>query len=421
MAHGDSHHASRSFQNDAPPADSDPTLADYFVVLARRKRLIAVVVTISLVAGTVHALLATKTYMVQTVLEIGRLGGEKLIDSSETILAKFSHAYIPNVLQAYRTEHPEGPSVRITAKLPKGSEVVILESRGPQTDESLHRALHENVAQQLVRDHQRTADQLIKQYQSDLARARLKLEELSDRRVFTVQEKLLQGEIERGQLRLEALKDQATLIETEAKRFEETKKLLTQQVAELRADIASATTHRTRASPEATDGARAMTLLMLDSQIVDSRSRLRTLEERLYISLDNDREKLLKQLADVRRDQEAQSAAINELGSKLVKLRVDNERDQQLQQHAISDIESKLAGVRTTAILTSPARLPDPVGVGRKAVIALYTLLGLTAGVLAAFVAESIQRATVRPWVAEGRPHPGRPETEVETVMWETR
>ncbi len=50
-------------------------------------------------------------------------------------------------------------------------------------------------------------------YRSGLSRAKLKLDELSDRRVFTVQEKVLQGKIERGQSRLEALKDQAALIE----------------------------------------------------------------------------------------------------------------------------------------------------------------------------------------------------------------
>ncbi|MFZ5875345.1 MAG: hypothetical protein ACOYXU_02935 [Nitrospirota bacterium] len=164
-----------------------------------------------------------------------------------------------------------------------------------------------------------------------------------------------------------------------------------------------------------------MTLLMLDNQIVDSRSRLRTLEERLYISLENDRERLLKQLADVRRDQEAQMASLSELGSKLVKLRVDNERDRQLQQQTISDIENKLAGVRTTAILTSPARLPDPAGVGRRTVLMLYAVLGVMAGVFAAFIAEFMDQARTRLRTASNGAHPEQPEPEVEAVMWESR
>lgn len=422
MSHGDSHHVP-SFREPPPFNDSDPgpALADYLFVLARRKRLIAVVVAISTIAGIVHALLTTRSYTVQTAIEIGRVDGDKLIDPPETILAKLVHGYIPDSLRAYRSEHPGGPTARITARIPKGSEVVVLESRGPENQEPLHRALHEAVSLRLVRDHQRTADQIVGQYRSDLSRAKLKLDELSDRRVLTVQEKLLQGEIDRGRLHLEALKDQAKLIEAEAKRFDETKKLLTQQVADLRADIASATDHRSRAVPEATDGARAMTLLMLDSQIVDSRSRLRTLEERLYISLDNDREKLLKQLADVRRDQEAQMASLSELGSKLVKFRVDNERERLLQQQTIADIETKLASVRTTEILTPPARLPDPVGTGRRTIVALYVLLGVMAGVFAAFIADFVARAKARPPAAGNGAHPEQPEPETEVAMWESR
>jgi hypothetical protein len=275
------------------------------------------------------------------------------------------------------------------------------------------------VAGRLVADHQRTADQTIRQYESELARAQLKLDELSDRRVFIVQEKLIQGDIERGKLRLASLKDQAALIETEAKRYEDTKKLLTQQVADLRADITSAANHRALAASEATDGARAMTLLMLDSQIVDSRSRLRTLEERLYVSSENDREKLLKQLADVRRDQEAQLASIAEINSKLVKLRVDNERDKALQQQVIADVDSKLAAIRTTAILTPPTRLPDPAGVGRGTIVALYALLGLMAAVFAAFLVEFLQQATHRGSPRDPlRPDQLETEVETETVMW---
>ena len=397
MAHSDSHHApAPPFQDDRSSDDphADPTLTDYVAVLVRRRRLIAAIIAAGLAAGIIHALLATRTYTVQTVIEIGRVGGDKLIDPPETILAKLSHAYIPDVLQANRTEHPEGPGVTIGAKIPKSSEVVVLESRATKQDGATHRSLHEAVAQRLIRDHQRTADQIVKQYESELSRATLKLDELSDPRVFIVQEKLLQGEIERGRLHLAALKDQAKLIETESKRFDETKKLLAQQVAEIRGDLASATDHRTRSAPEATDGARAMALLMIDSQIVDGRSRLGTLEERLYITLENDREKLLKQMADIRRDQETQSAAIGELGSKLIKLRVDREREKTLQQQTITDIETKLAGVRTTGVLSPPAQSLEAAGTGKKAILAVYGLLGLIGGIVAAFFTEFV--ATTR-------------------------
>ena len=184
-----------------------------------------------------------------------------------------------------RAAHPEGRGVPISAKIPKNSELVVLESRAPREDESTSRSLHEAVVRRLITDHQRTVNQILAQYESELSRAKLKLDELADWRVFTVQEKLLQGEIDRGKLHLDALKDQTKLLETEVKRFDETRKLLTQQVAEARADLAAANNHRTQAVPEVTDGARAMALLMIDGQMMDGRSRLRALEERLHITL----------------------------------------------------------------------------------------------------------------------------------------
>lgn len=87
MAHGDSHHTPLSFRDDSPPPDTEPTSADYLLVLLRRKRLIALVVAVSLVAGTVHALLTPRTYSVQTAIEIGR--AERVGTNSSTSRKRF--------------------------------------------------------------------------------------------------------------------------------------------------------------------------------------------------------------------------------------------------------------------------------------------------------------------------------------------
>jgi hypothetical protein len=112
---------------------------------------------------------------------------------------------------------------------------------------------------------------------------------------------------------------------------------------------------------------------------------------------------------------------LGELGSKLVKFRVDNERERLLQQQTIADIETKLAGVRTTEIITPAARLPDPVGAGRRTIVALYVLLGMMAGVFAAFIADVIARARTRQPAAGNGAHPEQPEPDVEVAMWESR
>ncbi len=361
------------------------------MVLARRRWLVAAVVAGSLAAGLLHAVFSVRSYTFQTAVEIGRNGVDnKLIDEPETILAKLTHAYIPDVLRAYHADHPDGRRVQVDAKIPKGSQLVVLESRGPKDAEPVYRALHEATIDKLIRDHRRAIDEILTQHASERSRAAIKLDELTDRRIFAVQERFVQGEIERGRLRLGSLRDQATLIETETKRLDETKKLLAQQVADVRAVLVTANDRRAKAGAEATDEARAMTLLMIDSQIMDSRSRLGALEERLYITIENERERLVKQLADIRRDQEAQSAAIGELGSQFVKLRADHEREKALQQQTIDDIDAKISAVRPTRVLLAPAASFDPTGTGKKAILAVYGLLGLIGGIVAAFFAESV-------------------------------
>ena len=231
------------------------------------------------------------------------------------------------------------------------------------------------------------------QYKAELARARVKLDELQDQRIFAVQEKALQGEIVRGKREVESLKDQATLLEAQQKRLDETKHRLGQQIAEAKALLAVATENRGRAVSEATDEAKAMTLLMIDSSIAESHSRVAGLEERLYIGLEHERERLGKQLADDRRDQATEAGTVGELEGKLVKLRVDHERDIALQQQAIGEIEAKIAALRGTHPLLAPMQSLEPTGTGRRVIVAVAAVLGLVGGLFMAFVAEFLGNA----------------------------
>lgn len=104
-----------------------------------------------------------------------------------------------------------------------------------------------------------------------------------------------------------------------------------------------------------------------------------------------------------------------------MKLRVDNQRDKTLQQQAIDDIQVKLTGVRPTQTLLAPTQSLDPVGVGRATILTLYALLGLMAGVFAAFAAEFLAQARTPRWPTGNGAQSDQPETEVEAVMWETR
>jgi len=375
-----------------PPRD-EVSAIDLWRVLVKRKWMVAAVFALSLVAGVAQALLTKASYTYHTVVEIGRDGGGKLLDSPDTVLAKLDKAYIPQTLRDYAESNQSPERFKIDVRVPKGSELVMLESRGPANLASVYLLLQGAVADKLIQDHQRTIDQIHRQYEAELARARMRLDELQDQRIFTVQEKALQGDIARGKQKIESLKDQAKLLETQQKRLDETKHLLGQQISESKALLAVVTENRGRAVNEATNEAKAMTLLMIDSSIAESRSRVAGLEERLYIGLENERERLGKQLADDRREQATEAGTVGELEGKLVKLRVDHERDIALQQQTIAEIEAKIAVLRGTHPLLAPMRSLEPTGTGRRSIVAVAAVLGLIGGLFLVFVVEFLQNA----------------------------
>ena len=475
-----------------PPRD-EVSAIDLWHVLVKRRRMVAAVFALSLGAGVAQALLTKASYTYHTVVEIGHDGSGKPLDSTDTVLAKLNQAYIPQTLRDYAEKNQSRERVRIDARVPKGSELVVLESRGPADLAPVYLLLQGAVADTLIQDHQRTIDQIDRQYKAELTRARvrldelqdqrifavqekalqgeiargkrkveslkdqatllqykaelsrahMRLDELQDQRIFTVQEKALQGEIARGKQRIESLKDQATLLEAQQKRLDETKSLLVQQIAEAKAIVAVAGESRGKAVTEATDEAKAMTLLMINSSIAESRSRVAGLEERLYIGIENERERLGKQLADGRRDQATEAGTVVELESKfvklrvdherdialqqqaiteieakitkfladdrreqateagtvgelegkLVKLRVDHERDIALQQQAIAEIEAKIAALRGTHPLLAPMQSLEPTGTGRRFIVAVAAVLGLIGGLFLVFVVEFLQNA----------------------------
>ncbi len=80
--------------------EDEISLVDLWLVLAKRKRLIAAVAGTIAVAGLLYALLMPRAYTYTTSIEIAR-DGDKLLESPQTVLAKLQESYIPLVL----TEH----------------------------------------------------------------------------------------------------------------------------------------------------------------------------------------------------------------------------------------------------------------------------------------------------------------------------
>jgi len=333
--------------------EDEISLIDLWLVLMKHRTLIVTVIVLSVLAGTMFAVLTPAKYQYSTSIELGtRLSGEKVvvIESPETLLAKIQESYIPQVRQQYLSEHSVvGRVPKIEARIPKGSQIIVLSSEGPESGRAVHKAIQQSVMNMVETDHNRITDVLRKETEILQNRAVAKLEEL---------------------------KDDAILIQAREKRLEDISVLLANQAKDVRDDLARARADRANAIKQTKDESRALTLMMLDNGVQQYRQRLAEIDERLKIKVVDSRDMLARQLAN-------------------------NRRAQLSQQDTVIKLKIQLANLRETQALMPPMRSPEATGPGGSLIVVLALVLGLMLGVFAAFFAEFLSRVRNRNLAAQ--------------------
>ena len=323
--------------------EDEVSLLDLWRVLHRRRRLVALVTALTLLAGLAFLWLPPR-YDYTTTIEIGtRITGTKveLVESPETVLAKVQESYIPLARQELRRRNGAHGLPEIRARVPKGSQLVVLSSRGPLEAEELHTSLQQAVVDKLKADHAR---------------------------ILGVLRKETEIQKQRAQAQVAALADEIALLQARKKRLEEKARLLDGRIAALRTQLERLRQDRRRAAAGPTDAERAMTLLLLDSQIQKQEDLLAQLREARRIGLAEEADSLEKALADKAREQAAQ-------------------------KDLVAKLDLQLANLRETRALLPPLRSPDPSGPGPLLVFLLALVLGPMLGALAAFLAEFLAKA----------------------------
>lgn len=324
--------------------EDEINLVDLWLVLVKRKLILVGVVVACMFLGLLYTIAVPPSYQYSTSIEIGtRINGTELsvVESPETVLAKVKESYIPLAQQDYFDQHSEQESVvKIDVRVPKNSQIIVLSSKGPDDQGDIHKALQQSVVDRLKKDHGRIIDVIRKETEILQHQAAAKLEEL---------------------------KDANELIMARGKRLNNFAELLTKQAEEARKDLLQVKNNRQKSVKEATNEAKAMTLLMLDSEIRNYRELLAEIDERLHIETADTLDAIKKGAAD-------------------------NQRAQKAQQDNISKLEIQLANLRETSALQPPMRSLEPAGPGKTLIILLSLVLGLMLGVFATFFAEFLSR-----------------------------
>jgi len=436
--------------------EDEISLIDLWLVLVRRWRVAVLVALMVFTAGSVFAYVTPKKFKYYTTLEIGTMtvdDGEntktRLIDPPETLRAKIEESYIPLAEHRYYSVYPEDSRIyKLSARVPKSSEVVVVEGQGTKDTQKTYLGILQDVVDGVVKDHARATESVRSAFETKLAKARLKLEELQDPSTLLASKKQLDADLRKAELDLEELKDkrvlavplqnieaeiehnkkvllnlkdQERLFQAQYKRLDEVDQLLHKQITELQDQINTSLARRKTASDEVRDPAMAMAMLMVDNETQQNRLRLANLEERLFIDQKNERETLENKLEDNRREQEVQRKVLEKVQGELVKLSVENKRDQEAkspeiavlkekiakleadnrraiaaQKESVRDLETNLQNLRETRALLPPVASIEPIGPRKLVVVALSIVLGGLLGIFAAFLTDFIGKARVQ-------------------------
>ena len=379
-------------------------LIDLWLELAKHRAVIFGSIAIALIAGLLIAFLLPQKYSYSTTIEIGSTLEEngsgdavRLIDKSETVLAKIKESYIPQTQQEFRAAHPMNESLyKIDARAPKNSLLIVLEAKGTENNSAIYLDHLQGVTDKLVHDHQRVMNIYQGRLNNQLALAKIKQDELSDPRMLAVPRQELEYTLAKDQKQLIDLQDQAKLIKSRYQRLDDTDALLKQQISDLEAQIKSAFSQRQRAIDNMKNESAAMAMLLIDNEIQQNRTRLAELQERLHISQQNLRQELEEKIATNLREQGVQDKVINKTKSELSRLDIGDQRAQQRQQQEITTFETQLNNIQPTRAITPPMQSLQPTGPGKSIIIILALILGLLLGIFAAFFASFLNKVKLQ-------------------------
>ncbi len=434
------------------PVYDDISLIDLWLVLTKHKKILMSIVFAAMLLGVFYAMSKPTLYNYSATLQIGAMmvsdGGKQhfeSIESPENALSKLTESYIPSVQYAYLKENPSLKKYPdISARIPKNSSLIILESKGVEEDSDIHLDVIRRIIERLRKDHKLSIDITKGEYKNLLKRAeialsdlenpmilttklnsiqqslldsKISIEKLKDERLIKVAKQQLMSDIASHKNKLSSLDDEAKQLSSELKRLADVDSLLETQITGLAQTITNELKNRKETAKNISTGPGAMTMLLIDNQIQSNRDRLARLEERLYIKQYNLREKLENQIKENKRMKTYERALIVDVNNNLQKLDIDNKHSLQkllanhkgleIQlskikldhnnqilkvQQEIQGYSLKLKGLRETQSLTPPMQSLKPVSSKRKLIVVVSLVAGLFLAIFVVFILEFLSK-----------------------------
>lgn len=428
----------------------DISLIDLWLGLMRWKWLLAAGLAAGLGTAVLAVLLVPAKSQLNTTIEIGTQpinGAIVPLESPSSIKVKLENSYVPLTQQRLQEKYggEEGSLLAMNVTIPKDSNLVVLESRAPERDfDGRYVEFHREVSRQIVNDHARKVAVQRHRLEADVARARMALEALRDKkalevkrlaletkyrqaeaemarlqdpRIFEARRKALENAVQAARLKFDSLEGQEQLLRTRLTQLDTQKSLLESRVNRLDDQLRGAGAVRIRAVGEVTDESKAMTQLMIDNEIRESSDRLAALQERLLVGSANEemeidngieenkraqlrqRDEILESEAQLDRFLREHELSIKEQENRLPELKAqmdllmaEHARSVQEQEYAIKELESRLEYFTDTHVVSEPVRSIGRLGASPLVILVLGVIGGIMLGAFAALFAEFLRK-----------------------------
>jgi len=321
--------------------NDDIDFFNIWLVLVKRWRIIFLIFSLVVLIGVANALKKPVIYSYSATINIGGGGGENpTIESMETVRSKLLNVFIPQAVREYLKKSGSKNQMALDVRIPSNSSLIVLEGKGTEEDENRYISLIQAVIEKIVKNHEPRTGVIRKSLDAERAIARRKL----------------QGD-----------KDNLGFLKMELARLDETSKLLKKQIAGTSGILKKLEDGRREAVTTLKDESNAMTLLMIDTKMQETRKHLSGLENELFINIESKRDKQKKDIADNQRQ-------------------IENQRDM------ITRIEGRILGLSETHAMASPVKSLKPLKSKRLSTVLLSVFMGLVLGILGAFLAEFINK-----------------------------
>lgn len=416
-------------------------LVDAWIAVVKFKNVFIAVAMFFMTIGVVYTFfIYSETYSLVTTIQIGSREINDVItplQTPESLLSKINNSIVPSYTNQWITEHQYEGSITTTSSNPVNSNIVLIKNNVREDEIDLISNYQKGLVSIVKDDDKRMIKALKSAVLTELGLAKLELEKLQnpvtlehmlkvgqirydeeatklskleDKQYVDINKAEFQNQILQEEHELNRLGDLEKVNLKHIERIAENKKILLQSINELKAQIADSAANLRAATASATELS-AMSQLLIGTEIQKSQDRLRLLEERYYVELENEKtdylqknealrlkkieakksiellnEKYKRMLADNAFMRDQQKNAVEKAKMELDQIKLQYTKDVKTQEERVREINTRIDNFNETRIVSAAVPSLKPSGISQIQLFLLTIIGAIFAGFFAVLV-----------------------------------